>query len=181
VKPRKYSSTGIVLARRNYAEADRIVVLFSKDFGKLFVLAKGVRKLKSRKRGSIEIFSHIRFSATKSRGLDFLTEVESIDNFESTRSDIKKVLLAYYFAEVIGRLSQEEKKNDMLFEYFLNTLKKLEKEAKLKKFRHDFIYKVLVISGFWPKGKKIDDADRLLENILERKVSSQRVGKSILL
>jgi len=64
---KNYSSKGIVLAKRNFSETDRIIVLYTKNLGKISLIAKGVRKLKSRKRGSLEVFNLISFSAAKTR------------------------------------------------------------------------------------------------------------------
>ena len=73
MKLRTYSSEGIVLSRKNYGEADRILVILSKNFGKLSLLAKGIRKIKSKKRGSLEIFCQIKFSAVNGHGFDIMT------------------------------------------------------------------------------------------------------------
>src|SRR5579859_4753812 len=111
-----YSSEGFILARRNFGEADRILVLFTKDFGRISLIAKGVRKLTSRKRGGIEVFNKIKFSAVKGKSLDILTEVNVIDSYESVRNDLKKVSLAYYFCEVIGRVTRDGEKHSELFD-----------------------------------------------------------------
>ncbi|MCA9330182.1 DNA repair protein RecO, partial [Candidatus Saccharibacteria bacterium] len=50
-------TVGIVLARINYGEADRIVTILTPDHGKIRLLARGVRKIKSRLAGGIELFS----------------------------------------------------------------------------------------------------------------------------
>jgi DNA repair protein RecO (recombination protein O) len=76
MKPKTYKTEGIVLARRNYSEADRIISVFSKGWGRISLLAKSVRKPKSRKRPHIEVFSYITFQAVKGKGIDLVTEVE---------------------------------------------------------------------------------------------------------
>src|SRR3989344_5952704 len=173
MKRMSYSSEGIVLARRNYSEADRILVIFTKNFGKLSFLAKGVRKPKSRKRGHIEVFSHIRFSASQGRGLDLSTETETISSYKVIRSSLKKVSVAYFLMEVVGRLSQEEEKNQEFYELICDT-------NSLKSLRKEFIYKSLVLLGFWPKQRMMGDADQALEEVLERKLSTIRVGRKLL-
>ncbi len=50
----------------------------------------------------------------------------------------------------------------------------------LKKLRKEFIYEVLVTLGYWPKGRKMDNPDYELENVIERDISSARVGKKLL-
>jgi len=122
VRAKKFTSEGIVISRKNYSEADRILVIYTNDYGKLFVMAKGVRKLKSKKRGHLEVFSHIKFSASKGSGIDVMTEVESINDFHKIKKDLKKVALAYYFMEVVFKLTSQEEKNKELFRLILNYL-----------------------------------------------------------
>jgi DNA repair protein RecO (recombination protein O) len=178
---RSYKSEGIVLARRDYGEADRILILFSKDFGKLSLLAKGIRKLKSRKRGHLEVFSYIKFSAISGKGLDIITEAEIINNFSLVRKNLKKVSVAYYFMEVVGRVTREGEKNEDLFEIILDYLARLEKTDKLSSLRKGFVIDILVVLGFWPKAKEMFDPDQVLEEVVERKINSVRVGKRVLM
>ena len=100
---RNYKTEAIILSRKNYSEADRILTLYSKNFGKIYTIAKGIRRPSSRKRGSLEIFSHITFSASRGKSLDIMTEVETVDNFDEVRSDLKKVSVAYFFVETIKK------------------------------------------------------------------------------
>lgn len=177
---RTYSSEAIVLARRNYSEADRIIVVYSKDYGKLSLMAKSVRKVKSRKRGSIEVFSHIRFSAAKTKGLAILTEADIISTFFEIRKNLKKISVAYYFTEVVGRLTHEGEKNEELFSLLLKYIQALRKETALKKLREQYIKDVVILLGYWPKGRPINNPDLLLEEISERNMNSIRVGKKLL-
>lgn len=143
-------------------------------------MAKGVRKLKSRKRSSLEVFSRIKFAATRGKSIDLMTEVDLIESFNGSRKNLKKVSVAYFFLEVIGRLTREDQKNEDLYKLLLDYLRGIGRTSSLKSLRNEFIYNVLVILGFWPKGKKMDDADSVLENIIERQLFSARVGKRIL-
>ena len=77
--PHSFTSEGFVLARRNFGEADRIIDIYSKDKGKISLIAKGIRRPKSRKRGHLEIFSKISFQAINGKGMGILTEAETID------------------------------------------------------------------------------------------------------
>jgi len=177
---RTYSDEGIVLARRNFGEADRILSIYSKNHGRISVIAKGIRKLTSRKRGHLEIFSYIRFQAVEGHGIGILTEVETINSFESFKKDLKKVSLAYFFCEVIGKITHEHERNDGIFELILNYLEKLQFEDRLKSLRMNFILDLLVIAGFWPKEKKLVNPDEKLEEVIERSINSIRVGRKVL-
>ena len=181
MKLRTYSSEAIILARKNYSEADRILIVFSKNFGKLSLLAKGIRKLKSKKRGHLEIFSHIKFSATKTNAIDILTEVETINTFSKVRANLNKISLAYYFCEVVTKTTREDEIKNEVFNLLINFLKRLENETSLKKLRHEFLFKLLEELGYWPENKKLIDADAVLEEVTERQINSFRVGKKVLL
>ena len=178
--PKKYTSEGIVLARKNYSEADRILIVFSERFGKLSLLAKGVRRTKSRKRAHIEIFSRINFSAVSGKGLDVVTEVEVIDFFSDIRNNLKKVTVAYFFAEITGRMIAEGERNSEVYQYLRSFLERLRKEESLKKVRKEYAFNILVSLGFWPKEKILLDPDRILNEVLERPQYSVRVGKRLL-
>jgi DNA repair protein RecO (recombination protein O) len=177
MKPRSYTSEGIVLARRNFGEADRILVLYTKTHGRTSLIAKGVRRPKSKKRGHVEVFNLINFQAISGRGLDLMTEAEVIEDFKEIRISLKKVSLAYYFAEVVGRITHEGEANSEIYNLILESFEKLKDAKELKKLRLDFVSKLLVTMGYWPLGKALQDPDKALEEVIERQISSSRVGK----
>jgi DNA repair protein RecO (recombination protein O) len=177
---RSFSTEGIILSRKNYGEADRLLSIFSRDYGKMFLLAKGVRKPKSRKRGHIEIFSRVKYSYTKNDHFVMMNEAELIDSYDEIRTSLKKTSLAYYFIEVIAKILQEDERHDDMYEILLRYLNILKRYSRLKKLRFGFIYESLVTLGYWPSDRKIDDPDKVLESVLERQVNSKRVGEKML-
>jgi DNA repair protein RecO (recombination protein O) len=179
MKPRTYTSEGIVLARRNYGEADRIISLFSLEHGRISLIAKGVRRPKSRKRGHVEIFSRIKFQAVRGRGIDLMLEAEVFDDFAGIRKSLKKVSLAYYFCEVVGKITHENEKNTELYKLILRGFENLKNTIELKKLRLEFVGELLMIMGYWPNGRQIPDSDRQLEEAVERQIFSARVGRII--
>lgn len=179
MKPRSYSDEGIVLARRSYGEADRILSVYTKNHGRISYLAKGVRRPTSKKRGHIEIFNQIKFQAVFGRGIDLMTEAEIIENFPEIRLSLKKVSLAYYFMEVIGRITHEGEKNEQLYSNVLENLRILETATNLKSLRLNFILKLLIMLGYWPHGRTLLSPDEKLQEVIERNISSVRVGKRL--
>lgn len=180
MKLRSYSSEGIILSRKNYSEADRILVCLSESFGKITLLAKGIRKIKSKKRGHLEIFSKIKFSAVHGKGMDIMTEVQTLNDFSDIRINLHKVTLAYYFVEVINKIVHGEENKSLVFSLLSSALQELGQTTELKKMRMTFIYNLLTEMGYWPVGKKLLDADIVLDDVLERKINSVRVGKKVL-
>lgn len=177
MKLHSYASEGIILARRNFGEADRIISIYSKDRGRISLIAKGVRKPESRKRGHLEIFNHLKFNATIGRGIDVMTEAELIDDFKEVRKNLKRVSLAYYICEVTGKITHELEQNERLFSLLYENLNKLKEEVELKKLRLNFLTDLLTLLGYWPESQVLADPDKKLEEVIERQVASYRVGK----
>ncbi len=177
MKPRAYTSEGVVLARRNFGEADRILVLYTKNFGKISLLAKGIRRPKSKKRGHVEVFNKIKFQAVLGRGLDIMTEAEVIENFKEIRGSLRRISLAYYLMEVVGRITHEGEEKTEVYDLLLDSLQKLKSAKMLKKLRLNFITDLLITLGYWPGGKILYSPDEKLEEVIERQIYSERVGK----
>lgn len=180
MKPKVYTSTGIVLSRRDLADYDRIITLFSEDYGKQSLVAKGVKRPTSKKRGSLEVFNLIKYSGVRGNGMDIMTEAQSQDDFASIRSDLSKISVAYYLLEATSRLTLEEEKNVDIYRLLKTTLEQLATTSKLRTLKNNFVYEILVLTGFWPEGKEISDHDRELEVATERKIASIRIGKKVL-
>lgn len=179
MQTRNLSGSAIVLSRRNFGEADRIIKLYTQKHGKIGVIAKGVRKPQSRKRGHLEIFSHISFQAIGS-DLGILTEAVNNNSFEKIRKDLNKVSLAYYFCEVVEKITHDHEENRELFDFLRNFLIRLQTEKRLKSLRREFVTKLLMIMGYWPRDEKIPNPDHALSEVLEREISSVKIGKKML-
>lgn len=176
---RSFGSFAVVLQTKSLGDADKLITLFSKDFGKLTAIAKGVKRLKSRKRGSLEVFSHIKFFAHRGHNLPLITEVEVVDNYLRIRKDLRKMSVAYFFVEVVDRTTRDEEKHSEVYDLLVGSLAKLQTEKSLKKLRNGFSLKLAEILGFIPKGQFVPNPDELLERIIERKLASVRVGKRL--
>lgn len=176
---RRYTTEGIILSKVNYGEADRIVTLLTRDYGKVRVMAKGVRKIKSRKRGHLEVFNQVRFSAVIIHDMDLMTEVELIEGHSQMKKDLKKVSVAYYLVEIITKLTQTDDRIEFLYGFLVDKLHELEDVQGLKEFRRDAAEELLIRIGFWPHGKKLERPDDIIEDIIEKKISSIRIGKQI--
>jgi DNA repair protein RecO (recombination protein O) len=98
----------IVLARTDYGEADRIITLLSRDYGKIRVMARGVRKSKSRLAGGIELFSVSEVTFIKGRGeIDTLVSTRLKDHFGNLVKDLKRMQAAYEVLKLINKISEQ--------------------------------------------------------------------------
>jgi len=175
------STVGLVLAKRNYGETDRLYVIYTRDYGKQLFISKGVRRSHSRKRGHLEIFNLVKIQAVSTRGFCLITEAEVVDTYFEIRSDLKKVSLGYYVVEVLSKAVRENEPHPELYRAVCQLLTELGKLNKgYRSWRERFIYLLLTTLGYWPKEKQLFAPDEVLMEVLERKINSVRVGRSLL-
>ena len=100
---------GIVLSRTDYHEADRILTILTPDHGKLRVIAKGVRRPKSKLAGGIELLSVNDITVLPSpRELKTLISSRLIRHFGGIITDIQRTMLAYELLKTINRHTEDE-------------------------------------------------------------------------
>ncbi len=104
---------GIVLARTNFQEADRIVTLLTPDQGKVRVLAKGVRKPKSKLAGGIELFSVSDITYLPGRGeLATLISSRVMIHYGNIVKDINRTMYGYEQLKRFNKLTEDEVEPD---------------------------------------------------------------------
>lgn len=107
-RERVYRTEGVVLRRQNLGEADRITTVYTLDYGKLRLVAKGVRRLRSRKAGHLEPFTRVALLIARGRELDIITQAETIEDSLAFQSDLNQLGHASYIVELLDRFTVEE-------------------------------------------------------------------------
>ncbi|HHW41197.1 MAG TPA: DNA repair protein RecO [Syntrophomonadaceae bacterium] len=120
-----YKAEAVVLRSRVYGEADRILSLFTKEWGKIAAIAKGVRKPTSRLRGAVQLFSHTHLVLYKGKNLDTVTQGETDEDFSFLQDDLDRLATASYCAELVERLTLENQPIPKLFRLLLAALRTL--------------------------------------------------------
>ena len=128
----------------------------------------------------MEVFSKVNFSLNRNHGMGVITEVMMLDSFNEIRGNLNKVALAYYYCEVVNKITREWEEYLNIFEILDKYLVRLKISDQLKKERLSFLHELLTEAGFWPQDRLLKDPDVFIEKILERKINSLRVGKKIL-
>lgn len=174
---RSFKTEGIVIKRRNYNEADRIITVFSKRNGKIIIKASGVRRITSRRSSHTELLNHSIFSLYQAKGMPLLTEVDSLNNFSDLKKDLKKVAASYHICELIDGLCAENQENEAIFNLLTNTLNKIANNFNLKETVYRFEIELLSLLGFHTPSTsqaKIN-TQGLIEGILERKLKTRQI------
>ncbi|HEX7259543.1 MAG TPA: DNA repair protein RecO [Candidatus Saccharimonadia bacterium] len=110
-----YSTDAIILGRHNFGEADRVMVLLTPGRGVIRGVAKGVRRIKSRLAGHLELFCHSELMLAEGRNMDTITGARLVHHPEMS-NDYERMRLAYLFAEMVNRLSINEEPHPGMFE-----------------------------------------------------------------
>lgn len=174
---RTYKTEGIILKRSNLGETDKLLTIFSKHYGKIRAIAKGVRKITSRKAGHLELFNHVLLFLNKGRNLDILTEAQVLNSFRSWRKNLKKVVIAYYFCELVDKLTPDEQANKEVFELLKIYLDKIS-TASLPELARSFEEELLDCLGFGvPQAvrQKRGSLKEYIESIIEKEIASTRI------
>jgi DNA repair protein RecO (recombination protein O) len=150
-RERVYRTEAIILRRRNWGEADRILTLFSPLRGKFRAKAVGVRKPRSRKAGHLEPFTRTMLLLAKGRELDIITQAETVEAFRALREDLIRLAAATYAAELLDRFSPEEVENLKAYELLGSTLEALCRAPAVEPVLRSYDLHLLEALGYRPQ------------------------------
>jgi DNA repair protein RecO (recombination protein O) len=145
----------IVLKSLKFGDTSKIVTLYTKDYGKIKVIAKGIRKPKSRLAGTLETFFHIQivFYKKLTTEIYLLSQAEIIKPFQKLTKDLSRYAFASGALELLDKLITGEEPNPKLFELTLDTLSFMEScpQKSLEKSFWFYVLNLADILGYKPK------------------------------
>ncbi|TMF27344.1 MAG: DNA repair protein RecO [Chloroflexi bacterium] len=148
---RTYRAEAIVLKTNDFAEADRILVLFTRHFGKVRVVAKGIRRATSRMAGHAEPLTHATYQLARGRELDVLTGAEARAIYPDMRDDLALIAAGWYVAELVDRFTADRVPSAPLFDLLETALRALDAGIAAPVVCRWFDLHVLDRSGFRPE------------------------------
>lgn len=102
-------TVGIVLTRIDYGEADRIITVLTPDVGKLTLMAKGVRRVKSKLAGGIELFSVSELTYVRGRGsMSTLISARLIKHYGHIVTNIERTMAGYEVIKLLHTVTEDE-------------------------------------------------------------------------
>jgi DNA repair protein RecO (recombination protein O) len=148
---RTYRAEAIVLRTVDLGEADRILVLFTRHFGKVHVVAKGIRRATSRMAGHAEPLTHATYQLARGRELDVLTGAEARALYPFLREDLSRIAAGWYCAELTDRFTVEHAPAAPLFDLLETALRHLDAGFAPPLVCRWFDLHILDRSGFRPE------------------------------
>lgn len=160
---RLYRTEAIVLARLNLGEADRIFTLFTPQYGKLRVIAKGVRKSRSRLGPHLEIFTRCQLNLTRGRDLDVVTSAETLDAYPPLRDDLDVLGHASHMVELVARLTEDRQEQERVYDLLRGSLRLLADGVEPFAVTRHFEFTLLVALGYRPELYRCLESGELLQ------------------
>ena len=124
------TTEGIIVKRSNFGEADRLLTIITPYKGKIKVVAKGVRRITSRRGGNVELLNKVKLQIFQGKGLAILTEAQSLETFLKIKSDLMLLSYASHVVEVAERLLPEDQPNPAAYNLLATALHLLEKNPR---------------------------------------------------
>ena len=146
-----YKTEGIVLRETQYRDADKILTVLTRDYGKITLKARSVRKNTSQLKSACQLLSYSEFIYQDYGGYFTVKEATCREMFEELRSDVEKISLGFYFAQVAEALSEEDSPNPSLLSLLLNSLYVLAKKNLPQLLvKTAFEWRIACLAGYEP-------------------------------
>ncbi len=148
-----FRTDAIVLRSMDYRETSRIVTLFTRERGKLTVLAKGARQPKSKFGATLQPMAHIQvvFYYKETRTLQTLSESAHLELFTGLGQQLGKITLGLRLVELVQALMADEEANPAVFNLLVTALRRLDAApARYANLLPYFMIRLATILGFAP-------------------------------
>src|SRR3989344_7846047 len=106
-----YRTQGIIFKKQDRFEADRVFSIFTYDFGKLEIIARAIRKITSKLRGGIEIFSLSEIEFIQGKNRKTLTDTIAIEKFSNIIKDPDRLEISYKIGDILDNFIKGQEKD----------------------------------------------------------------------
>jgi len=141
---------GIVIRTTDYGETNKIITIFTREWGKIGVMARGAKKPNSRLSSVTQLFTHGYFLVQRGSGLGSLQQGEIATSLRSIGEDIFLTAYASYIVELTDKCTDEKKPNPFHFELLLQTLNYMNEGYEPDILMNIYEMKMLNVMGLYP-------------------------------
>lgn len=146
----QYMTEALILSVRDMGEADRMVVLFSRELGKISAAAYGARRSRSRLAGTVQSFTQVEISLMPGRSLDTIAQCEVKRSFRELREDITLMTYSAFLTELVAELWPDRSPEPSAYEVLLGALSLLsQRNPRLVSLAG--AWQLLALAGFHPE------------------------------
>jgi len=171
----KYKTEGIIIKKTNLGEVDRLLTVYSKEFGKIVVKAKSVRKNQAKLKGHLELFFHSHLILVPARGWPLVVGAEALQEFSLLHNDLFSLAAAYYFSELLDRLIVGPERDENIWQLVLTSFTYLNQNRRnIQQVIRIFEDTLLNLLGYGRPSRPVHFIESLLQGELKSKYFLQK-------
>jgi DNA repair protein RecO (recombination protein O) len=171
-----YKTEGIIIRRFNSNEFDKLLVVYTREFGKILVKAKSLRKKEAKMKNSLELFNHVQLLLAKGKNIDTITGAMIENSFNNLKSHLPSLAAAYYICELLDKLIIGPEQDERIWQLAWKAFNFLEEKPRnsetIKKLLQRFEYNLLSFLGHQQEQKQVSYFDAI-QYIIGDKVESR--------
>jgi len=169
--PSKIKTQGLVLKKVELLNLDNFITIFTKDIGKIVAVAKGIKKLNSRRAPHLQTGNLIDLMLYSKNDRYYIQESSIISGFSKLKKESKKISMIYYFFQIIDKLLPENSKEEEIYKLTLNFLISLSKASKVdNSIVEKSLNTVLNKLGYMRGRKSLGELQSIIEDLLGEKI-----------
>lgn len=158
---------GLIIRETNVGEADKILTVLTHELGKISILAKNVRRSKSRLTAGARFLCYSDFVVNEGRNFYYLSQCYPVEYFFSISEHIEKLALATYLGQLTAELVPDCLEDDGALSLLLNTFYLLSKTDKnLKLVKAAFELRIMAEEGYLPSVEQCAKCGKLNEPMM---------------
>ncbi|MDP2656468.1 MAG: DNA repair protein RecO [bacterium] len=144
-----FKTIGIIIAKRDGRDADRVYTIYTKEHGKISALAKSVKKITSKLAGHLELFTYATFTIARGRGRDHIATVDAIAHFVPSFDKSDRLIAALYCLECTDQMVRDAHRDDELFDLLYGFIQEVAGgDIPSTQLARTYLYNLCVLLGY---------------------------------
>lgn len=175
----QYTDTGFILRSVDSGEADKLVSVLTENHGLTLYVARGVRRLSSKKSPHLDLCNFVKFNVGRGESPQFINQVETVSYYPGIKSSFPKISLCLTIAEILTNtlpIDVEDREIFLSLKVFLESLEEAKEQKEINNLGRRFALFILRHLGFPPpKNPDKDNLSVYFEAIMNRKIISKEI------
>lgn len=151
----------ITLARRDLREYDQTITFYTKEYGKVEALARGIKKITSKNSSALEPLSLVEVEVIPGKEVCYVGTVGIVKNYPAIRAHLECSLIAGNALATVNTLITGQEKDERIFKLITDFLDFLNSTAPAKESLDNFVGELVGYLGFSPSGAAVSHASLL--------------------
>ncbi|MFH0987293.1 MAG: DNA repair protein RecO [Patescibacteria group bacterium] len=146
-----FKSEAIVIREKDFAEQDKFFTVFAREYGKMGVLAKSVRKIDAKLRAGLQLLNYVSLEFVRGKNFNIATDAIVKDEFLKSKSSPSRFRDSLYICNILDNLIKGEEADEKTWKLLLESLRDLEAHSNRFIFIHYFEWNLVSALGFKPE------------------------------